>query len=196
MGAHCWGGPIIGGGSGPYGDLLTPTLVPGVTNVRAIAGGTYHSCALLIDGSEKCWGHNDFGQLGNPAAPSDGTTRPPIAVQGLTGATAITAGNLHSCALLAGGTAKCWGANPNGQVGNGSASPHPVTTPVAVQGLAGATAISAGGWGGGYSGADAPGHSCALLPTGTVKCWGLNAYGQLGDSTTTDRFVPTLVQGL
>lgn len=76
--------------------------------VVRIAAGTYHTCALLSDGSARCWGWNGAGQLG------DGTydTRPgPVEVRNLTGAADLALGNNHSCSLLTDGTVRCWGLN-------------------------------------------------------------------------------------
>jgi alpha-tubulin suppressor-like RCC1 family protein len=101
-----------------------------------------------------------------------------VAVRGIAGATAVTAGNDHTCALLATGAVDCWGYNFAAELGVGTSSgPHFCTggqwcstTPVAVIGIANATAITAGG-----------DHTCALLVGGGVDCWGFNSYGQLGD---------------
>ena len=122
----------------------------------AIVGGESHSCALLANGTVKCWGDNFYGQLGN------GTDTPsisPVAVTGLANVVAIASGAWHSCALLADGSARCWGYNNDGELGHGS-GPHS-STPVVVSGLVNATAITGGA-----------AHTCALLATGTVKCWG------------------------
>ena len=182
-GVQCWGQNNAGQvGDGTTLTRLTPvnvsTLASGVT---AIADGASHSCARLSTGAVKCWGLNTSGQLG------DATTtnrHAPVAVSGLTsGVTAIATGGSHTCALLTGGTVKCWGLNTSGQLGDGTTTLR--TTPVAVSGLTGVTAIAAGG-----------SFTCARLSTGAVKCWGLNSSGQLGDGTITLRKTPVGVSGL
>jgi len=181
----CWGSNNSGQlGDGTTTNSSTPVTVTGISGATSIAASGflfYHSCALGTGDAVKCWGNNGYGQLG------DGTTTnasTPVTVQGLTGATAIAVGTNHSCALLTAGTVKCWGGNMFGELGDGS-SGATNSPPVTVQGLTGATAIAAG-----------PGHSCALLNAGTVKCWGYNASGQLGNGTTTNSPVPVTVQGL
>src|SRR5438874_2337887 len=117
------------------------------TVTPAIALGGNHSCALLANGTVECWGANAFGQLGNgtftgPQTGSGGVACSTTAavVSGLASAVAIAAGGNHSCALLANGTTKCWGANAFGQLGNGT-SAH-AATPVVVSGLTSAVAIA------------------------------------------------------
>ncbi|MBK9258202.1 MAG: hypothetical protein IPM54_00005, partial [Polyangiaceae bacterium] len=95
----------------------------------------------------------------------------------------IAAGSSHTCALRPDGTAKCWGNNYGGQLGDGTFAVK--NTPVMVSGLSAAIAITAGG-----------GYTCALLADGTVQCWGYNVSGQLGDGTTTSKSAPVVVTGL
>jgi alpha-tubulin suppressor-like RCC1 family protein len=183
-GVKCWGRNYFGElGDGTTTPRSTPEDVSGlVSEVTAIAAGGYHTCALMAGDGVKCWGFNQYGQLG------DSTTTDryaPVAVSGVaSGVAAIAAGGEHTCALTAGGGVKCWGSNGAGQLGDGTTTNSHI--PVDVSGLAsGATAIAAG-----------DGHTCALTMGGGVKCWGDNNDGQLGDSTTTDRYTPVAVSGL
>jgi alpha-tubulin suppressor-like RCC1 family protein len=165
------------------------------TNATAISAGAFHTCELTSAGAVKCWGANEQGQLGDGTARGSAT---PVAVSGLSsGVTAISAGpgenSETTCALTSAGAVKCWGANEQGQLGNGTTTgPEPChgvacsKTPVAVSGLSsGVIAISAGGY-----------HTCALTSAGAVKCWGYNEEGQLGDGTTTRKTTPVAVSGL
>ena len=183
-GVKCWGDNQYGQiGDGTNIDRNTPANVLGISSdVIAISAGDYHTCALLISGGVKCWGKGDYGQLGNG---SSGDSNTPVNVQGLlSGVSAISAGGEHTCALLSSGGVQCWGSNENGQLGNGrSGYGEKSDTPVDVSGLSsGVLAISAGN-----------SHTCALLNSGEVKCWGGNSFGQLGDQTTELRTTPVSV---
>ena len=179
---QCWGKNQYGElGNGTTIDSSTPVAVTGLSGVTAITAGYYHTCALISEGTVECWGWNNVAQLGIPTTTANSST--PVTVTGLSGATAITAGVYHNCALLSGGTEQCWGNNPYGGLGNGTTINS--STPVAVTGLSGAAAIAAG-----YN------DSCALLSSGTVQCWGLNFIGELGNGTTTDSSTPVAVSGL
>lgn len=185
-GIKCWGynhaGQIGNGGGGIGVTALIPVDVSGLSSgVIDVDTGGNHTCALTQSGGAKCWGMNDHGQLGN------GTTTNkhlPTDVVGLaSGVTGISAGEEHTCVLTQSRGVKCWGRNSYGQLGDGSSTDRDV--PVDVIGLtSGVAAISAGS-----------GHTCALLVSGPVKCWGKNDYGQLGNGLTTNRTEPTIVSG-
>lgn len=177
---RCWGRNTYGMlGDGTTSDRPYPIAVPSVAGVRSVSAGSLSSCALLDDGTARCWGSNSLGQLG------DGTSTQrssPVAVVGLEDAVELEAGGSHACARLAGGTVQCWGSNQAGQIGVGMTStpPTPITT---VPGLDEVVALWAGNQ-----------HTCARRSDGTVRCWGDNTYGQLGDGTTTSpRSSPTLL---
>jgi alpha-tubulin suppressor-like RCC1 family protein len=190
-GVKCWGYNLRGQlGDGTTITRTTPVDVVGLAHgVKAVSAGIFHTCALTTAGAVRCWGLNQAGQLG------DGTTvdsPTPVDVVGLgSGVRAVTAGIWHSCAITSAGGARCWGQNNFGQVGDGTTVNR--STPVAVAGLSsGVTGIDAGSGG---SGPDDGSHTCAVV-SGGVRCWGINAAGQLGDGTTTTRLTPVPVLSL
>jgi alpha-tubulin suppressor-like RCC1 family protein len=188
-----WGGNNDGQlGDGSIANSDVPVAVGGLSGVTAISAGGCglfpegHSLALLSNGRVMDWGGNEYGQLG------DGNTANsdvPVEVSGLGEVVAISAGEFFSLALLKNGTVLAWGRNNLGQLGDGSTQESDV--PVVVQQLSGATAISAGGCGG-----TPEGHSLALLANGTVKSWGYNRYGELGDGNKANSDLPVEVSGL
>jgi VCBS repeat-containing protein len=183
-GVKCWGY----NGNGQLGDgtttrRLTPVDVMELgSGVAQVSAGSSHTCALMEGGGVKCWGYNYYGQLGDNTTTNRLT---PVDVMGLSsGATQISAGVFHTCALMESGGVKCWGRNDHGQLGDGTTTRH--LTPVDVMELgSGVAQVSAGIL-----------HTCALMESGGVKCWGYNFYGQLGDGTTTQRLMPVDVLGL
>ena len=186
-------GPVVAGVSGNFASVLAPktasvfnpsnTFGTGVT--PQIAAGGFHTCALLNTGAVNCWGRNSYGQLGNGTTTDSSV---PVAVatftDGSATAVSITAGSSHTCALLNTGAVNCWGSNGYGQLGNGTttASSAPVAVAAFTVGSATAVSITAGN-----------SHTCALLNTGAVNCWGCNGFGQLGNGTTTSSSAPVAV---
>lgn len=181
----CWGRNTTGQlGDNSTSNLLTPRSVVQLTGgVTAITTGTYFSCALTGAGGVKCWGQNEYGQMG------DGTTeqRPTaVGVGNLTsGMKAVVAGAYHACGITALDGVKCWGNNGSGELGNNGQGSRQLS-PVDVSGLDGTVQAIAAGYA----------HTCALSFAGGVTCWGSNAHGALGDGTFTDRYVPVDVPGL
>ena len=291
-GVSCWGDNDSGQlGNDSYNDSLTPVPVSGLsgTIVDEVAAGFSHTCAQLEDGSLRCWGSNQYGQLGtgtttargcprpsrasrtqptspSPAPPparppstvrsgagggtptsSSATARPPtvrprsswpgsperprstartsppaalrsdgritcwgglntwgqlgggvagspvtpVQVAGITDAVSASIGSSSACAVLSGGTTKCWGLNTSGQLGDGNYGPLPngnqrlSLTPITVVGIGDATDVSV-----------ASGAACVRRVGGQVQCWGSRARGILGDGATTDAVLPGPVVGL
>lgn len=167
-GVKCWGSNYFGQlGDGTNSDRSTPTDVVGLTNgVSALGAGGFHTCVITTSGGVKCWGDNEYGQLG------DGTNIRryiPESVAGLSsGMSAISAGYWHTCALTTSGGVKCWGYNEYGQLGDGAITNHFI--PVDATGLtSGVSVVNAGLY-----------HTCASTTSGGAKCWGDNLYLQLG----------------
>ena len=198
----CWGRNDIGqlglGNTNDRGDaagemgnsLATVSLGPGRTAL-AVTGGDAHTCALLDNGRVRCWGDNTYGQLGlgdtndrGDAAGEMGDSLPFVALGSGRTASAISAGQFHTCALLDDGTIKCWGRNNGGRLGLGDLNhrgdqPDEMgdALPAVDLGTSGtATDISA-----------AQDYTCARLDTGAVKCWGTGTLGRLGTGDTTTR---------
>lgn len=171
------------------GSALKPiALAPGKRAV-AIAAGGYHNCALFEDGSLKCWGANVFGQLGlgdtNPRGdePNElGEKLPYVDLGAGRRVVAVAGGNFHTCAILDDAALKCWGNGADGQTGLGSArqvgrAPGEMGDALPAVNVGGAvTAVALGGF-----------HTCAILASGAVKCWGHNDTGQQGVGDTVKR---------
>jgi alpha-tubulin suppressor-like RCC1 family protein len=183
---ECWGDNFLGElGNGLTAEDFSPTRyhVVGLTGAVALttAGQDVegHTCALINNGTVRCWGTNYDGTLG------DGTTtyrRTPVAVTGLIEATEVGAGQFHSCALIAGGTVKCWGSNLYGQLGDGTSNDS--LTPVTVSGLTDVTQLGVG--------FDS---TCAVRESGELDCWGDNGWGTIGIGASTSD-VPVAVPGV
>ena len=182
-------GTVWAWGENNYGELgdgttvgrTSPVQAAGVTGATGVSAGYSHSLAVLSNGTVWSWGFNQDGELGNGTTNSPKPT--PLAISGLTGITAVAAGQYHSLALKNDGTVWAWGYNSNGQLGDGTTTER--LSPVQVISLTGVVAIAAGS-----------STSMALKNDGTVWTWGNNSYGQLGIGTFTQSTSPVQVLGL
>jgi alpha-tubulin suppressor-like RCC1 family protein len=212
-GVRCWGGlnqTVFGVDSSER-----PVAVPGVTSATAVAAGrSGYTCALIDDGSVTCWGGGPRlddrpGLLPEPvreiagavaiagsdrdvcAVLTDGEMvcwsyeAAPTTAASFDGVVSFANARSHRCAALEDGTVRCWGQNQTGQLGNGTNEASEV--PVVVEGISNAIAVAVG------SLDSSIGHSCALLDDGTVRCWGSNTSGRLGDGAFVDATTPVEV---
>jgi alpha-tubulin suppressor-like RCC1 family protein len=182
---RCWGyggdGELGYGNTDSIGDDETPASVapldfgPG-RSVKAISAGTYHSCAILDDGTVRCWGFGAQGRLGygNTSSVYSPASAGPVDLGAGRTAVAISAGGADTCAIRDDGSVLCWGYGADGELGYGDTNnlgdtstpgAHP---PVDLGGHT-AKAISVGAL-----------HTCAILDDRTVRCWGYGLYGRLG----------------
>ncbi len=221
---QCWGDNFhgaLGAYPAPGQSNPSPACASGsgascvpMSSIVSVNAGTLHTCAITETGGALCWGLNSDGQLGigyeetvdhvegNPVevcasgentgdgCMDDGQPSP------LTGLLAIAAGGNHTCALTDAGTIKCWGMNPDGQLGNGeTATKELLPQDVVCSG----SPIPAPGCNGPGPQANVVGltaglhHTCALLGDGTIVCWGGNGYGQLGIGHIDNRTRPVHV---
>jgi alpha-tubulin suppressor-like RCC1 family protein len=176
----------LGDGNNTY-STSTKTAPLNLSTVSKISGGPGwgNLCVIETAGSVvKCWGLNNNGQLGigvRAESGADYKRSSPVTVTGFTSTvTAIDVGIYTPCAVLADTTLMCWGYNGDLQAG---VSGTQVLTPTAVPNMTGVSQVSTGYY-----------HSCAVLSDTTVKCWGRNAYGALGNNTTTNSVAAVSVQ--
>ncbi len=178
---YCWGSSNNGQlGLGPdSGPRDAPVPVPGLSGVKALAAGRAHTCAVAQqDGSVRCWGANNVGQLGLDVFGSDMPV--PKLVAGLVDVVAITAGDSHTCAATADGVTYCWGSNNSGQLGLNDTSDRLKPTVVPALAALDVQSLAAG-----------IRHTCAVTSAGALMCWGGNTYGQLGVGDNVGRTTPT-----
>ncbi len=176
----CWGLNLWGAvGDGTNVDRHAPVAVALPAPAVALATLTNHTCAALDDGAVWCWGLNRYGAVGDGTRESRAL---PVRVQSVGGrAVGVAAGDWHTCAVLEGGSVRCWGANDHGQLGDGTTTDR--LRAGNVVGLDGAAALVCAG----------QGSSCAALSDGRVRCWGANSEGELGDGSTDERASPVTV---
>ena len=187
--ASCWGDNLYGiAGTDTTTSREVPRPMPSLASVAAVDLGAKHACAVVPHASVACWGQSEFGQVGDGLAVAQGSA---VAVTGLgAGVTALSAGPMHRCAIK-GGQVICWGRNADGELGDAAPTAFPDSIPSAPVALPlPAVAVAAGGtWA-------SRGYTCAALNDGSVRCWGDNASGTLGDGTTTSSTAPVEVVGL
>jgi alpha-tubulin suppressor-like RCC1 family protein len=183
--ASCWGynnDGELGNGTidSSAGFNFNPTSVVGMSEGAAsLTAKRGHSCIVTSAGALKCWGDNFYGSLGvGDTSPRATATH----IAAIPSAVFATAGEFHTCAIDSAGAVHCSGRNDLGQLGNGQ-SGNQLNSPVAVSALAGPAASLAAG----------SNHTCALLASNTLQCWGGNGSGQLGDGSSTTRLSPTSV---
>ena len=185
---RAWGNNTFGQlGDGTNVDSNAPVIVTGLNGVVAVAAGGGFSLALKGDGTVWSWGENTNGQLGDGTNNSSNLPVQVVDAAGgaLSGVTAIAAGGFHGLALQSDpADVLAWGFNASGQLGDGTNVDSNV--PVAVIGING-TVVGLGA--GAY-------HSLAVRANGSVRSWGENFFGQLGDGTNVDRNLPVTVVGL
>jgi alpha-tubulin suppressor-like RCC1 family protein len=178
---YCWGN----NSQGQLGDstntdhyVPNPVTQEGIS-FSSITAGSYHTCGITITGEAYCWGNNSSGALGDST--NTERTIPTQVTQGGISFLSINAGGVHTCGITSTGEAYCWGHNGSGQLGDSTTTNYTVPTPVTQGGIS-FLSINAGGV-----------HTCGITSTGEAYCWGSNDDGRLGDSTTTDHYVPTPV---
>ncbi|WP_052548184.1 DUF4215 domain-containing protein [Enhygromyxa salina] len=180
---RCWGvgwDGVLGYGNEAWiGDDEVPASAGDVDIGGVVVDltlGLSHTCALLDTGAVRCWGRNEFGQLGYGHTMDIGDDEAPASAGDIelgAAATQVSVGREHTCALLEGGTVRCWGRNNYGQLGYantvniGDNEPPASVGTVELGGLAESLSVK-------YR------HTCVLLTTGLVRCWGFNIYGALG----------------
>ena len=185
----CWGQNDQGQlGIGSTSNTNTPTTINTLGSGRtavSLATAFDSVCALLDDGSVKCWGSDFDGQLGNGGTNADLSSPPSSAINLGTSRTAkaITGGEFHFCAILDDDSIKCWGQGTDGKLGTGSTGDRSTPTSTSGSFASGryAVAIDAG-----YD------HTCVLLDNGDMTCWGSDADGQLGNGASSSSTVSSL----
>ena len=169
---YCWGDNAFGKlGTGTADTRrLRPALVAGELSFRQLTAGNGHTCGLATNHLAYCWGSNSEGQLG------DGTRTDrvlPHLVAGSRTYGQVVAAATHSCGVTRDHLAFCWGDNFAGKLGDGTMVERRLVPRAVAGGLS-------------FAGAD-PGTSasCAVTTLHRAYCWGHNAYGQLGNGTST-----------
>lgn len=164
-------------GNGACQTGETASNCPADCGVVDMAAGAVHTCAVLADGSVRCWG----GWKGLRAGGA-GTVLKPMKIPDIQNAKAVAAGKEHTCVLTTTGAVKCWGRSGWGQTGAGSLDDE-VWPPVQVPGVTGAKVLRAGAF-----------HTCIVTSANQVRCWGRADHGELGVAPADSNRFPTPMQ--
>ena len=182
MRVHCWGSTTLGLTGQPHGaSVVGPTVFPALDGAKAVSMSANFpgmACAVLADGSVRCWGTDQHGALGSVGQNNDDcllgihcTATPQRIGDASFVADDVQVGDGFACALR-GGSVFCWGNNNAGALGLGHTDDDAHPTPTLVPGLSGVTKLSAHG-----------GHACAIVADGELRCWGLDSSGELAGFT-------------
>lgn len=187
---ECWGYGYLGRlGNGTGTTSYVPVPVSGLNDATSISSTWDHTCARRSNGTAVCWGRNSNGELGNgtPLVPTTGVdSNVPVAVTGLTDVVDIAVGTSDVCATKTDGSVYCWGSTQYAALGNPDYQSGGVSYPVENLQVSNATSVGVGDYFG-----------CATVQGGSVRCWGRNSNGQLGDGTSGNGGFPgTTVTGL
>jgi hypothetical protein len=189
---RCWGLNNVGQlGEGSTTNSLIPVTVLDIdgqsASEAAVSVSAYSSvsCAVMADGTVQCWGDASYGQLGNNSSLNSSIpVRVWLGVD--VAAVGVSIGGSHACAEMSDHSVRCWGSGNDGQLGLGgttlSALPNDVSDITGSTAATSAVSVSSGGY-----------HSCAGMADGTLKCWGDNDEGQIGDNTNTEALAPETV---
>lgn len=183
----CWGYGGKGAlGNGSITSTKVPTQVGTLTTYHQVAAGAAHTCAIrYADDTLWCFGDNAKKQLGGGSTNTQENS--PIQADTPTTYAMVATGETHTCGITLAGDLKCWGNNVYGQIGVGtySSETDPPTTPTIIDSGTPYSKVATGAY-----------HTCAITTGETMKCWGDNSYGQLGNGTTTPSSSPVSVTSL
>lgn len=190
---YCWGvnntyqlgHPFV-----PFDSL--PLRVEGIPVATQVVFGGSSACALSLTGAAWCWGF-DIGNLGRGVASPNGAELPGLVSGGLSFFN-LAMGEASTCGATTGAVAYCWGFGGGGVLGTGDTLSHPAPVPVSGGLSIGLVTMTPSTPIASYP-FDGQTHTCGLTTSATGYCWGRNRFGQLGDSSTTDRLVPVPVAG-
>jgi alpha-tubulin suppressor-like RCC1 family protein len=181
---YCWGNNSYGQlGIDTTTNTLIPTLVPFMSKstITSLVLGGGHTCAVSGSTELYCWGSNASGQLGignttNQLIPTQVTFMSKSTI------TNLVLGGAHTCAVSGGNELYCWGYNNYGQLGIGNTTNQLIPTQVTFMSKSTITSLVLGDY-----------HTCAVIGSTELYCWGSNVSGQLGIGNTTNQLIPTQV---